>query len=464
MTQRLRHTASFKDPAGFVFREKGIFYRQVNQSYAKEYDLLISSGLYQTLVEKKLLLPHEELDNSSNNSADHYKTLLPEQLPFISYPYEWSFDQLKDAALLTLRVARIALKRDMMLKDATPFNIQFNHGLPVFIDTLSFEKCDFSKPWIAYRQFCETFLFPLLLENYLHIDVQKWLSVYLEGIPVKTTAALLPARSRLNLGVWLNVYLQNNIQAKGSSVSGKSRPNYQKDKLLRLLEHLSSIIRNLNVKASDKSVWNNYYDETILSQDYLKTKKEIFINMISNIKESWVLDLGCNDGYFSKLIAEANSLVISADFDSQCINRLYNLLKAEKRTNILPLCIDISNPAPATGFRNAERQSFLQRIQSDAVVALALIHHLVLGKNMLMPDVAMQFSELTKKWLIIEFVPLQDEKAQQLIANKTSYHEPYDIPFFKECFLKYFEIESAVQIPGTERVIYKMKRRLSTPG
>ena len=245
MIERVRHTASFKDPSGYIFQEDGLFYRQVNQSYANEYEYLISSGLYKSLVDKKLLLAHEELNNPVNDSPGHYKTLRPEQIPFISYPYEWSFDQLKDAALLTLRIARIALKKDMMLKDATPFNIQFYHGSPVFIDTLSFEKCDFSKPWKAYRQFCETFLFPLLLEHYMQIDVQKWLSVYLEGIPVKTTAALLPMRSRLNLGVWLNVYLQNNIQSKGSSGSVKN--NYGKEKLLRLLEHLTSIIKKINM-------------------------------------------------------------------------------------------------------------------------------------------------------------------------------------------------------------------------
>jgi hypothetical protein len=457
MTERLRHPASFKDPSGYIFQENGIFYRQISQSYASEYDLLMSSGLYQTLVEKKLLLAHTELQNPIHDTSNHYKTLLPEQLSFISYPYEWSFDQLKDAALLTLRVARIALKRGMMLKDATPFNIQFHHGLPVFIDTLSFETCDFSKPWVAYRQFCETFLFPLLLEHYLQIDVQKWLSVYLEGIPVKTTAALLPVRSRLNLGVWLNVYLQNNIQAKGTSSSGKS--DYQKDKMLRLLEHLTSVIKKININAETKSTWNNYYDETILSQGYLKTKEEIFKNLISNIRDCRVLDLGCNDGYFSRVSAQENNHVIAADFDSQCINRLYRQLKSEKRTDILPLCIDISNPPPATGFRNAERQSFLHRIASDAVIALALIHHLVLSKNILLTDAALQFSELTKKWLIIEFVPLQDEKAQQLIANKSSIHEPYDIPAFKECFLKYFEIEKEVVVPGTDRVLFKMKKR-----
>jgi len=457
MTEILRHPASFKDPSGHVFTVDGIYYRQINQSYAKEYDYLINSGLYQSLVEKKLLLGHKELNNPVNDSTDYYKTLLPEQLPFISYPYEWSFDQLKDAALLTLRVARIALKKDMMLKDATPFNIQFYNGSPVFIDTLSFEKCDFGKPWIAYRQFCETFLFPLLLEHYLKIDVQKWLSVYLEGIPVKTTAALLPIRSRLNLGVWLNVYLQNNIQSNGSPGSLKS--NYHKDKMLRLLEHLTSIIKKININTALRSTWNNYYDETILSQDYLKAKEKIFRVMISDIRDCRVLDLGCNDGYFSKVIAEGNNRVISADFDSQCINRFYNQLKTEKRGDILPLCIDISNPPPATGFRNTERQSFIERIPSDAVAVLALIHHLVLSKNILLADVARLFSELTKKWLIIEFVPLQDEKAQQLVANKSSFHEPYDIPSFKEFFLAYFEIEKEVTIPGTERVLFKMRKR-----
>jgi hypothetical protein len=457
MTDFLLHPASFKDPSGFVFSKNGNYYRQVNQSYAADYDLLMSSGLYKNLVDKKLLIPHTEIDENFTQSPGWYKTLLPQQLSFISYPYEWSFDELKDAALLTLRVMKIAVKHGMILKDATSFNIQFQDGAPVFIDTLSFEKYDESKPWIAYRQFCECFLFPLYLEHYLQIDVQKLLSVYLEGIPVKTVAKLLPFKSRFKLGVWLHVFLQN-------SVGTNSKPTnraviFSKDKLLRLIESLQGAVKDLRINTAVLTTWNNYYDETILSQNYLSAKEKIFREFIEGINEGRVMDVGCNDGYFSRILAEKNSNVIAVDFDTQCVNRLYLMVKDKSVKGILPFCIDLTNPSPAVGFNHGERQSFAERAQADTVTALALIHHLVLSKNVPLSDVARMLSDLTKKHLVIEFVPINDEKSQQLVMNKTTYHKPYDPPAFENHFNPYFEIEKKEVIPGTDRILYRMKKK-----
>src|SRR6187549_553517 len=173
MADHTRHPASYKDPSGFIFQASGKFYRQVNKIYAIHYDLLTRSGLSSFLQEKKLLLTHEEVTENILHSDDWYLTLLPEQVPFTSYPYEWCFEQLKDAALLTIKLVKSSLDYGMIIKDATPYNIQFIEGRPTFIDTLSFEKYDANKAWVAYRQFCNMFLFPLYLEHYLKTDVQK---------------------------------------------------------------------------------------------------------------------------------------------------------------------------------------------------------------------------------------------------------------------------------------------------
>jgi 2-polyprenyl-3-methyl-5-hydroxy-6-metoxy-1,4-benzoquinol methylase len=457
MPDFLQHSASFKDPSGFVFRLNDKYYRQVNKSYADDYDLLMSSGLYKILTEKKLMLSHDEVNENFTQSNDWYKTLLPEQLPFISYPYEWSFDELKDAALLTLRVMKIAVKHGMILKDATSFNIQFYQGKPIFIDTLSFEKYDASKPWIAYRQFCECFLFPLLIEHYKQIDVQKLLSVYLEGIPAQTTAKLLPRKTKFKLNIWLHVFLQNSVSTNNKPSNRKI--SFSKEKLLRLLDSLESTIKPLRIKTSVLTTWNNYYDETILSKNYLDAKEKIFRDFVSDINNGRVMDVGCNDGYFSKILAEKNPGVIAVDFDSQCINRLYVEAKSKGEKNILTFCIDLTNPSPAVGFNHNERQSFADRAKSDMITALALIHHLVLSKNIPLSDVAKMLSDLTKKYLVIEFVPLSDEKSQQLIANKTNYHTPYDPQAFEKHFSKYFEIERQQVIPTTDRILYRMKKK-----
>lgn len=348
-------SSSYKDPSGSVFQENGIFYRQVNQSYASNFDLLMQSGLYASLVKKEWLLSHVETDKTNSDSTNLYKTLLPQQLSFISYVYEWSFDMLKDAALLTLKINLTAIEAGMILKDATPYNIQFLNGKPVFIDTLSFEKYDELQPWIAYRQFCEMFLFPLYLESYLEIDFSKIMSTYINGIPADLTAKLLPLRSRLSMGVWLNVHLQNTV--KGN----KSEPGnikFNKTKLKRLLEHLEGSIQGLQPKLSRHSTWSNYYDETILSKEYLKSKEEIVRSFMAEVSWKKAIDIGANDGYFSKILAERGTEVISIDMDSQCINRLYIKTRKENLKNILPLIVDISNPSPAIGFNNRERMSF----------------------------------------------------------------------------------------------------------
>jgi 2-polyprenyl-3-methyl-5-hydroxy-6-metoxy-1,4-benzoquinol methylase len=459
MAEYLQHPASFKDPSGFVFRSGDTYFRQVNQSYAGDYDLLMTSGLYKTLTDKKLLVPHTEYPENITGSSDWYKTLLPEQLSFISYPYEWSFDELKDAALLSLRVMKIAVNHGMILKDATSFNIQFYQGRPVFIDTLSFEKYDPSTPWIAYRQFCECFLFPLLIEHYRQIDTQKLLSVYLEGIPAQTTAKLLPRKSKFKLNIWLHVFLQSKVSANNNANKPKRTISFSREKLSRLLDSLESTIKPLRINTSVQTTWNNYYDETILSKDYLDAKEKIFRDFISDINQGRVMDVGCNDGYFSKILAEKNTNVIAVDFDSQCINRLYVSAKSHAITSILPFCIDLTNPSPAVGFNHAERQSFAQRAKAELVTALALIHHLVLSKNVPLQEVAAMLAGLTNKWLVIEFVPLQDEKSKQLIASKTNYHRPYDPEAFEKHFSPYFEIERKQVIPTTDRILYRLKKK-----
>src|SRR5579871_4044325 len=368
MAEILHHPASYKDPSGFIFQLNGKYYRQVNKSFAADYEMLMQSGLYATLIQKKLLVAHTEISEQITGTSDCYKILLPQQLSFISYIYEWGFEQIRDAALVTLRVMKISLEHGMILKDATPFNIQFVDGKPLFIDTLSFEKYDETKPWIAYRQFCECFLFPLYLDHYLQTDIQKILSNYLDGIPVALTAKLLPGKSRFNLGVWLHVYLQNFVK-KDAVPENKKQLSYNKQKLVTLITHLESIITKLNSSASQKSVWNNYYNETILSQGYLEEKRKIFSSFLNKIQYATALDAGANNGYFSKILSENKAQVTAIDYDAKCIDHLYTEIKKNNIPNILPLCIDITSPSAAVGFQNKERLSFIERAKAELVVA-----------------------------------------------------------------------------------------------
>lgn len=451
-----RHPASFKDPSGFIFFHEEVLYRQVNQLYAAHYDQLVQSGLYQLLTNKSYLIPHREIDENFTGSTDWYRTLQPELIPFISYPYEWCFDQLKDAALLTLSVQRSAIDHGMILKDATPLNIQFRKGKPVFIDTLSFELYDPSMPWIAYRQFCECFLFPLYLEFYLKIDVQKIMSTYLDGIPVEITSKMLPIKSGFNLGVWLHVHLQNNVRTTdgpGRDQQGK----FDKKKMLNLISHLESIIHRFTSPKTSTSAWSNYYEKTILGKQYLQTKEALFLEFTGDMESVSVLDIGGNDGHFSKLLADRNCDVVTIDTDSQSISNLYQHIKKSNVPNILPLTIDISNPSPAFGFDHRERMSFEKRFQTELVLALALIHHLALTKNLPLQVIASYFHSIAPI-LIIEFVPKTDEKVKEMLAGRKDVFPDYTISNFEEQFSNYFNVLKKQVIAATDRVLYLMKR------
>lgn len=445
------HPASFRDPSGFVFQWNGTYYRQVNRIYSDDYNLLMNSGLYQHLVQSEFLVPHSETEDVIADKNNWYKTLHPRQVSFITYPYEWCFTQLKDAALLTISILKASIDHGMIIKDATPYNIQFINNAPVFIDTLSFEKYDANKAWVAYRQFCNMFLFPLYLEHYLKTDIQKTLVVYPDGIPVEITSKLLPLKSRTNVGVWLHVYLQNTITRNASSK--REDEKFNKRKLLNLVNHLEGTINNLKSR-NPGSAWKNYYTETISGNNYLQEKEKIFRSIIDTIHAGTILDLGANDGYFSKIFAEKGTQVIAVDSDSRSICALYE----SGTKNVLPLLVDVANPSPSIGLNNAERPAFHKRIRTDVVLALALVHHLVIGRNISLGALAAWLGDISKI-LIIEFVPREDEKVQQMLASRKDIFGDYTAANFEHVFSRYFSIKQQQAIPGSGRIIYLMEKR-----
>jgi hypothetical protein len=451
MPDILIHPASFRDPSGFVFQWNGNYYRQVNKIYAAEYDLLMNSGLYAKLAQHGLLIVHTETEDIKAQEDNWYKTIKPVQVSIITYPYEWCFAQLKDAALLTIDILKASIDYGMIIKDATPYNIQFVNNRPVFIDTLSFEKYDKSKAWVAYRQFCNMFLFPLYLEHYLRTDIQKTLVVYPDGIPVDITSKLLPLKSRASVGVWLHVYLQNTVTR--NAAPRKEEEKFSKKRLLNLVNHLEGTIKNLK-SGNLRSTWNKYYSDIISGDNYLQEKEKIFRKIIGDLNSRSVLDLGANDGYFSKICAENGMNVVAVDNDSRSICTLYE----SGTKNILPLVMDLANPSPSTGFGNAERPSFNERVRMEIVLALALIHHLVIGRNIPLNVLAPWFAGISRL-LIIEFVPREDEKVEQMLASRKDLFTDYLQANFEAVFGNYFDIKQKHPIPRSGRTIYLMEKR-----
>jgi hypothetical protein len=453
------HPASFRDPDGFVYWYKGQLYRQVNKSYERDYQLLMEGGLYKYLSEKGWLLTHEAVSENFAGSPDWVLTLQPEIIPFISFPYEWSFDMLKDAALRTLDINKAAIEYGMILKDATPFNIQFYRGRPVLIDTLSFEIYDETLPWNAYKQFCECFLFPLLLCSYTGTFSQKMLAILPEGIPVNTTASLLPFRSRWNINVWLHVFLQRTIRNKAAQDTNNesSAGRFSKKKMSTLLNGLYTFIAGL--RFHNKQVWDDYYDATISGDGYLNEKKEAVITLLDNLKIETAFDIGANDGFFSSIVAKKARVVIAADITANCINQLYLAQKNEPLTNILPLVLDIANPSPAIGFGNKERPAFLERIKADMVLALAVIHHLHFSNNLPLHIQAFFFSTLCYKYLLIEFIPAEDEKVNIITGRKGIVGHPYNKDIFETAFSAFFTVHRSQELKNG-RIVYLMENKL----
>jgi len=450
------HPSSYRDPSGFIFEKDNIVYRQVNTIFKEHFEFFINSGCYKKLVEEQLLIPHEEVAENLTGNAEWYTTLKPEKIQFISYPWEWSFDMLKDAALLTLRIAKEATESGMILKDATPYNIQWHCGQFIFIDSLSFEKYNPDEPWIAYRQFCEGFLAPLVLMHYSKHSLEPLLLAYPEGIPLAIAKALLPGRSKFSLHTYLHIHLHARVaQRKDNAEPVKAK--FSRRKFQNLISSLEILIHKLRMPARS-TTWSGYYEEAYLRNDYLKQKKAILRNWIDELSQiKSVADLGANDGEFSHLFSSKDIQTITADFDPYCINKLYNEIKTKKEKKIQPMVLDLSNPSPSIGINNEERSSFISRLNVDLVLALALIHHLAIGKNIPLERIAFFFSK-TAPNLIIEFVPKEDEKVQILLSQKNDIYGAYDEKSFIEAFSRYFIIEKFQKIPGTGRVLYLMKR------
>ena len=450
---------SFRDPSGFLFTRAGTLYRQVNLSYKSHYDSLMTNGLYDKLTSEQMLIAHQEIPPDASVPAPAYRIIKPEFLPFISYPYEWCFSQLKDAALLTLTVQKTALQYGMSLKDASAYNIQFRKGRPILIDTLSFEKHSPLHPWVAYRQFCQHFLAPLALMSYVDIRLSQLLKIHLDGLPLDLAAALLPLRARLNPGIFLHLCLHAQAQKRwaGKSTHNASAQNFSLNYFYGLVESLETLIRKLRFSPA-KSLWGDYYAE---KESYvspaLAHKQEVVAAFLDEIKPRTIWDLGANTGLFSRLAAAKNIEVIAFDIDYLCVERNYLSLVKDKETRILPLVLDLSNPTPAIGWENEERANIIDRGPADLAVALALIHHLAITHNLGFDKIA-HFLGRTARHLVIEFVPKDDPMVQKLLAAREDIFSDYTLEAFERAFSVFFKIRQTVKIKDSRRILYLMEK------
>jgi len=453
-----RIAGSFRDPSGFLFHRDGVLYRQVNSGYRDHYDLLMGSGLYQKLTEQGLLIPHEEVDIRGLPPAGAYKIIRPDLISFISYPYGWCFSQLKAAALLTLEVERIALEHGMTLKDCSAYNVQFQQGRPIFIDTLSFKRYVEGQPWAAYRQFCQHFLAPLALMSHKDICLSQLLRIYIDGIPLDLASKLLPAATLFSPALLAHIHLH----AKSQERYGGRKVDVKGLKLSRLglygiVDQLTSAVRGLKWRPHG-TAWAGYYNDTNYTDAALKHKQELVEGYLDRLKPGTVWDLGANTGLFSRIAGRMGAETVAFDIDPTAVELNYLECVKEGDKNILPLVVDLVNPSPGLGWENSERLSLIQRGPADTVLALALVHHLAITSNVPLVSIASFFSSLCRS-LIVEFVPKNDSQVERLLTNREDIFTDYTQQGFEAAFMRYFTIEDSQPIRDSQRILYLMRVR-----
>ena len=460
MKNNNRVAASFRDPNGFIFKQDGKLYRQVNKSYESEYSTLMESGLYAKLTKAGLLIPHEEINVQPAEPDQAFKVIQPEYVPFISYPYEWSFGLLKEAALATLSIQKRALKAGMTLKDASAYNIQFVRGKAVLIDSLSFDIYHEGRPWDAYRQFCQHFLAPLALMAYTDIRLNQLLRVYIDGVPLDLASRLLPFGSRLNFGLLTHLHLHARLQQQSANPSDQSESSsgkMTKQAMLGLIENLQSTVKKLTWKPTGTE-WGDYYNITNYSDKAFQHKQGLVSDWVTKVEPRVVWDLGANNGTFSRLASDKGILAISFDIDPAAVEQNYQQVKTKGDENIIPLVLDLTNPSPAIGWHNRERDSLLDRAPADMILALAVIHHLAISNNVPLPQLADFFAD-AGRWLVIEFVPKSDSQVQKLLSSRKDIFPHYTRESFEDAFAERFSIREKVAVEESERFLYLMEKK-----
>jgi ribosomal protein L11 methylase PrmA len=459
--QSIRSGASFRDPSGFVFSRNGTLYRQVNDVFRADYEWMMSSGLYEALVTAGDLVHHEEVD-APFAAPDGWRVLEPHRIPFISYPYEWCFGQVKAAALLTLRLQRTAMTFGMSLKDATAYNVQFEGPRPIWIDTLSFEQLRDGRPWVAYRQFCEFFLGPLALMRYADERLHLLLRTFIDGVPVRLASRLLPRRSWLNPGLAVHIHLHAGA-AKYADVNSPPS-DWRQGRLGRagVLGLLDSLERTVNGLSwvPEGTVWADYYDSTNYTAEAFECKRQLVRAALDRLRPATVWDVGANTGTFSRLASDRGIRTIAFDVDAAAVEKNYRRVVEMQEQTLCPLLLDLTNPSAAIGWANQERLSLAERGPADTMMALALIHHLAIGHNVPFCQIAEYFAALARS-LVVEWVPKDDSQVQRMLTSRDDVFGDYDEEHFRAAFSRAFRILDATPIDGSLRKIYLMERHTS---
>ena len=460
MNKILVDPGSFRDPAGKIIYYNNKVLRLLDTDGKFRFDYLKKNDLLIKCIDKEFLIETKEIDVNILNKEELKNKILLEhnKLDYISYPYEWSFDQLKDAALHHLDFHLYLLNNNANLIDASAYNIQFRGYKTIFIDILSIKEYENGEYWKAHKQFCENFLNPLLLKSKKNIDFNNWFKGNLEGISTKDLNSLLTFKDKLSYNILTQVVLldyleKKTLNDKSINIKAINKKKFPKSSFLGILTNLKKFISSLEIKK-EKTVWGDYSENNTYKMNEENLKKKIVAEFSSKNKFNSLADLGCNDGVYSKICLENKcNLVVGFDYDLNAVNNAYKRSKKEK-LNFLPLYFDASNPSSSLGWSQAERKGYLERVNFSGMLSLAFEHHLAIAKNIPLDQVIKWLINTAPKGLI-EFVPKDDETIKRMLTLKGDIFKEYNEENFKNLIKKNAKIISETNISKSGRKIFE---------
>jgi SAM-dependent methyltransferase len=468
MTTTEFEPGSFRDRQGRIFYRDVRVYRALSETAFADWQALSTTRFYSKAREDGRIVGTREVDDPQelleNVAGPWVAALEHDRIPFISYPYEWTFGMLRDAALLHLDLILDALEEDLILKDASAYNLQFRGARPVHIDVSSFERWQPGEPWVGYRQFCQLFLYPLFMTAYRRLPFQPWLRGAIDGITPQQCQRLLSLRDHLRRGVLTHVYLQSKLLSATAGSARDIRAELKetglgKQLIARNARSLRKVVAGLTL-ADRRSEWSAYADDTVYSDDDEQAKRRFVADAVAS--ETWPLvwDLGCNTGAYSRIAAARADCVIAMDADHLSVERLYRELRSEGDTTILPLVMNLVDPSPGLGWRGAERGSLSDRGTPDLVLCLALLHHLVISANVPLAEIVDWLASLGAR-LVVEFVDKSDPMVRRLLLRKEDVYDDYTVESFETLCGRHFNVLSSLTVCGGARHLFFLapKRR-----
>jgi len=463
------NAGSFRDPSGRVFVRNGRIYRSIFEHGVKEFVAARDAGVYDNLITDGLLIPHEEVDFGEWAPEGTVFCLTHPRIPMVSYPWEWPFSMLKDAALVHLKAMAKLVPEGFWLRDASAFNIQYDGARLRLIDTLSVGRRIPESPWVAYGQFCSHFLAPLALAAYGDVRTLSLWRSHIDGYPLDLAAGLLPFWQKFRPGLFMHLILHARAQAMADRKKdiGRTKPA-KKPKVSD--RGLSGIVHSLRMSIEGtkwnrrSEIWEEYGEIRTYQAEDVAKKAEYVDKVVKRLKPNVVWDLGANTGEFSLIAASHGAFVVSIDGDPACAEALYQKVSTgEGVKGVLPLTMDLANPSPGLGWNGKERLSLSERGPADLVMALALIHHLVLSSCVPL-ELTAQWLSILGRNLLVEFVPPQDPMVRKLLQNRGEEHLPYNLDLFERSFLGSFDFQDRAELRnGRTLFLYKRTRR-NVPG